>query len=96
MATKAIVKERFDWSAFKGNGNIAVHCQTEEEAKQFLSLMDEHGMTWINGDRYKTTSTRWSKNNERTCYHGSGQYGNIDYANRSGCTLFKFSLLDFD
>ena len=93
-----IIKEKFDWNLFKGNGNIAVNCQTEEEANQFMKLMHEHEMTWSTGDSYLDINAGFYYTNykERTCFHGNGKYGGLDYANKSKCIILKFSMLDFD
>lgn len=40
----------FDWEKFKNpNSKIAVHCSTEELAKDFLQKCDEHGIKWRTG-----------------------------------------------
>ena len=40
--------KEFNWSEFKDTNNIiAVHCKTEEEAKDFCKQMHEHGMRWL-------------------------------------------------
>lgn len=37
--------KQFNWEEFKdGNNKIAVHCKTEEEAKDFCKQMHEHGL----------------------------------------------------
>lgn len=42
--------DNFDWEKFKNpNSKIAVHCSTEELAKDFLQKCDEHGIKWRTG-----------------------------------------------
>lgn len=41
----APVAPSFDWSAFK-SGKFAVHCDTEEKAKEFLKECDVQGIKW--------------------------------------------------
>lgn len=94
-------KEKFDWDVFVSNANIdgsekiVVHCQTENESKEFRKLMHEHGLRWRGGDSYLNHSN-WSEYRERTYYAGNGRYGTIDSANKKGYTVLKFKLLDFD
>lgn len=39
--------EKINWDEFKNaEKKIAVHCKTEEEAKDFCRKMHEHGMKW--------------------------------------------------
>ena len=42
--------KKFNWEEFKyKNNKIAVHCKTEEEAKDFCNQMHEHGIgEWKN------------------------------------------------
>lgn len=50
---------KFDWDAFiNPKSRIAVHCKTEEEAKDFCKKMHEHGMEWCSGRSYKN-ETKW-------------------------------------
>ena len=45
---------RFNWDEFKDADNkIAVHCKTEEEAKDFCKRMYEHGMKWRDGELFR-------------------------------------------
>ena len=42
---------RFDWEEFKSsNSKIAVHCKTEEEAKDFLTLCNKNKVKYLNDD----------------------------------------------
>ena len=45
--------KKINWDEFKNKDNkIAVHCKTEEEAKDFCRQMHEHGMKWCTGNSY--------------------------------------------
>lgn len=45
--------KKFNWEEFKDKNNkIAVHCKTEEEAKDFCKQMHEHGLKWCSGASY--------------------------------------------
>jgi hypothetical protein len=67
----------FDWESFK-SGKFAVHCDTEEKAREFLKECDEQGIKWCTGDRASES------NHGATCYihrpefHGLTYGGNIN------------------
>lgn len=42
--------KNFNWEEFK-NGEIAVHCDTEEKANDFLKECNKQGITWTDGDK---------------------------------------------
>lgn len=45
----------FDWEGFK-SGKFAVHCDTEEKAREFLKECDEQGIKWNFGQK----TTEWN------------------------------------
>lgn len=58
--------KNFNWEAFK-KGNIAVHCDTEEKAKDFLKKCDKEGIRWNTGE-YTHESTEWNEHKKETSY----------------------------
>ena len=71
-----------DWEGFK-SGKFAVHCDTEEKAKQFLKECDEHGIKWCTGHRpmVEQKETRWERFRELTSYgfsYGGLHFGTYD------------------
>lgn len=68
----------FNWEDFK-NGKIAVHCKTEEKAKEFIKQCYKHGIKW----RYNNeNNTHWEDMNEKIYYGCDGEYvyyGNLDW-----------------
>ena len=44
----------FNWEEFISNDKIAVHCATEEQAKDFCKQMHGHGLEWADGESYLT------------------------------------------
>lgn len=58
--------KNFNWEAFK-KGNIAVHCDTEEKAKDFLKKCDKEGIRWNTGE-YTHEFTEWNKHKKETSY----------------------------
>ena len=61
---------KFNWEDFK-NGNIAVHCKTEEEAKKFIRQCYKHGLKWRYGSE---NNTCWEDVNEKIYYECDGVY----------------------
>ena len=57
---------KFNWEEFTSNDKIAVHCTTEEQAKDFCRQMHEHGLEWADGESY-LTKTYWNVYKENTC-----------------------------
>lgn len=64
----------FDWDRFK-NGKIAVHCDTEEKANDFLKECNKQGITWTDGD--KTTEINcwfwYEKDTSYACRDGKSK-----------------------
>ena len=58
--------KNFNWEEFK-RGNIAVHCDTEEKAKDFLKKCDKEGIRWQRG-QYTHEFTKWDIFKEGTSY----------------------------
>lgn len=70
---------RFNWEEFKDEkNNIAVHCKTEEEAKDFCKRMHEQGMEWRDGESY-LECTEYGKYLSETCYTGHGEFASYDF-----------------
>lgn len=81
---------RFNWEEFKDADNkIAVHCKTEEEAKDFCKQMHKHRMKWRNGESY-LKNTNYMRN-EETCYYGSGEYSTRDFAEKYNYKILEWS-----
>lgn len=82
---------KFNWDEFKNTNNkIAVHCKTEEEAKDFCRKMHEHGMKWCNGESY-LKNTNYNVHHERTCYYGSEDYSACDFAEEYNYKILEWS-----
>lgn len=64
-----------------------VNCQTEEEAKEFLSFMHEDGYKWVDGTSliYMTCFS----DGVVTCYSTNNVNNNISYSSYSDKALFK-------
>lgn len=82
--------KKFNWDEFKNKDNkIAVHCKTEEEAKDLCKQMHEHGMKWCNGESY-LKNTNYMRN-EGTCYYGNGEYSSRVFAEKYNYKILEWS-----
>ena len=83
--------KHFNWKEFKDKNNkIAVHCKTEEEAKDFCKQMHEHGFRWTSGDLY-TENTNYCTHQGMSCYYADGEYSSLDYAKGKGYKILEWS-----
>ncbi len=83
--------KKFNWNEFKNKENrIAVHCKTEEEAKDFCKQMRGQGMKWRNGKSY-LKNTNYDMFNERTCYYGDGECSSLDFAENHNYKILEWS-----
>lgn len=82
--------KKFNWNEFKNKDNkIAVHCKTEEEAKDFCKRMHEHGMKWCSGESYlKETNYKFCE--EEICYI-KGEFSPYQYYKSNGYEILEWS-----
>ena len=79
---------RFNWDEFKDTDNkIAVHCKTEEEAKDFCEKMHKQGMKWCSGESYlKETNYKFCE--EEMCYI-RGEFSPYQYYKSKGYKILE-------
>ena len=83
--------KKFNWKEFKNKDNkIAVHCKTEEEAKDFCKRMYEHGMKWRDGESY-LECTEYGKHLSETCYTGYGEFASYDFYKEREYKILEWS-----
>jgi len=83
--------KKFNWNEFKNKDNkIAVHCKTEEEAKDFCRQMHGQGMKWRNGESY-LKNTNYYMHNEGMCYYGDGEWSSLDIAENYNYKILEWS-----
>lgn len=83
--------KKFNWDEFKNKDNkIAVHCKTEEEAKDFCKQMHGQGMKWRDGDSYLEL-TEYGKYLDETCYTGVGSFTCCDFYESEGYKILEWS-----
>ena len=81
---------KFNWDEFKNEENkIAVHCKTEEEAKDFCEKMHKQGMKWCSGESYlKETNYKFCE--EEMCYI-RGEFSPYQYYKSKGYKILEWS-----
>lgn len=81
----------------KYEGNYAMHCKTEEEAKIFCRYLDSVGRRWGCGHSY-ISMTNWDDYGPNTCYSfNSGTYcDKIYYLTHNCYTILEFSDFEWD
>lgn len=83
----------FDIERFK-TGNYAIHCNTEEKAKELLDYLDkEYCMTWGLGTNIEDTG--WKTFRGKTCYsyntsNGTLGFCNYQYYKENGIIIYEF------
>ena len=85
-------------------GNLAVNCQTREEAVEFFRrCRNEHGITWITDESLTDNNTQWHVEKDQTAYdfavRGSIkglQYCNAEYHRERGTNVVCYSELFFN
>lgn len=83
--------KKFNWNEFKNEENkIAVHCKTEEEAKDFCLKMHEHGMKWRDRRSY-LSKTNYECCKGETCYSSNGMFSDRDFYRKYGWTILEWS-----
>lgn len=83
--------KEFNWEDFKDENNkIAVHCKTEDEAKDFCKKMHEHGMEGASKWDY-SSNTFWDRYRDNTCYGNHGTYGTHYHFNEHIYTFLEWS-----
>lgn len=83
--------KEFNWENFKDENNkIAVHCKTEDEAKDFCKKMHEHGMEGAGKWDY-SSNTFWDRYRNNTCYGNHGTYGTHYHFNEHIYTFLEWS-----
>lgn len=87
----------FNWESFKEN-RIAVHCDTEEKAKDFLKECDKRGINWSNGISLKS-EMNYEEFKNKTCYsHNPTRliegllYGEIDFFEEQYYDIVKWEI----
>lgn len=81
--------KKFDWEKFKTE-KIAVHCKTEDEAKDFCQKMHEQGMKLADMNSF-LKRTKYHTFQKNTCYSCDGYYCYYDYYKENEYTILEWS-----
>lgn len=60
---------------FESKDKLAIHCTTEEQAKELLDAFGKMHKKWRNGELYNKDDTNWKYSKENTCYFNVGTWG---------------------
>lgn len=72
-------------------GNYAMRCRTEEEAKDFLSVLAADGREWLSRDSY-SDFTHWKEYGPQTVYFfNNNTFGTKRYALDAGYIVLNWS-----
>jgi hypothetical protein len=80
---------------WKSKDELAIHCKTEDEAKELLKAFDKAGKRWRSGTRY-TEKTRWGEYKENTTYANDNGYEDVEYSKRNEHKIFEFNEVDLN
>jgi len=79
------------WNKFN-NESLAVHCESEDLAKEFLKYCQDKGMRWHGGG--VLLDTQWEEHKEKTCYWGNRNY--ISYSSIDYCQELNTKVVGFE
>lgn len=80
---------KFNINAYKGK--FAMHCKTEEEAKDFCNFLHSVGRKWNDGHLYCYNNEFYNYEESTVYYFNSGAYGRLKYAKENNYTILKWS-----
>lgn len=89
LAPKKITLKEF----WESKQELAIHCNTEEEAKKLLSAFDKMGKKWISGNKY-TEFNNWNNYGQQIVYYNDGTYGNLRSIESNFCMTYEFENVD--
>lgn len=91
------MKKKILWSDFLNPENrIAINCETEAEAKEFLYMLDARGVEWYGGGTLDETF--FGEYGEAMCYayHSNGlRYCSYKHWFANGYTVYRYSDVEF-
>ena len=89
---KAITTIMAQRALFKGK---AIHCPTEEEAKQLLALANSLGFIWTSGRSFIGKDC-WDVYKEDTCYFiDDGTYANVNFYKSQHPESTEYTIISF-
>lgn len=97
MAKAKQPKKKFDWDTFLNRKVLQViHCETAHELLALKTELAKRGLKWRSGDSYTNKNIcQFCEYENKTALTNGGQYCDVDYFNRSGTVIYRFSMYDF-
>lgn len=74
---------------------IAIHCYTEERAKDLCNAFGRAGYKWDSGLKY-TEYTSWSRYKEETCYSNKRSFADVEFYQNHGYRIIEFEEIDIE
>lgn len=74
---------------WKSKDKLAIHCDTEEKAKQLLKAFDKMGKKWASGQSYLEVNC-WNGYEENTCYSNNNGYAFINWYKENNYKIYDF------
>lgn len=68
---------------------LAIHCDTEEKAKQLLKAFDNFGESWLSGKSYLKHNF-WNNYKEKMCYSNYNTFDNYQNYKNSNRKIYEF------
>lgn len=72
---------------------LAIHCNTEEEAKKLLKAFDKLGKKWCDGDSYLADDCYYRRD---TCYDNNCEHSYYDFYKKCNYIIYEFGDVDLD
>lgn len=69
--------------------DLAIHCNTEEKAKQLLKAFDKMGKKWNAGGSY-LKNIWWDSYKQNTCYDNNNRYSYVDWYKANNYKIYEF------
>lgn len=81
---------------WESEDELAIHCKTEDEAKELLKAFDKAGKTWESGEKY-TEDTKWKEYKDQTHYYNDGLFSsNMYIEDHDNITVYEFNEVDLN
>lgn len=80
---------------WKSKKPLAIHCDTEEKAKDLLKAFDKLGKKWFSKTSY-LEDTNWDFYECYTCYMNNGTYTCTGWIKHQNYTMYEFEDIDLD
>lgn len=80
---------------WKSKKELAIHCKTEDEAKELLKAFDKAGKKWCSGKKY-TDHTNWENYKNKTHYFNDGCFESTMYVKDNNVIVYEFNEVDLN